>query len=1634
LSASAVSVGGTNDGTLEVAGSLTVDGLRISLDPGPLATVNLTGGTIRAGEIYGLDGNEVFNFHSGTIRNPSGQDSEIRDNFGSIHVLGTANHDFYADANRSINLYANLDGSGPVRKTGSGTLNVYSSGNNSFSGSTTIASGTLALQGSASLSNSTDLTVSTGATFDMNGISDTIDGLAGGGAVKLDGTRLTVGGNNGGGTFTGVISGAGSGSRLRKIGTGTLVLGGSNTYVGTTTVSAGTMRLSGSGRLPDTTYLSLSPGAFFDLNGVSDAIDRLSGTGSVTLGGGTLTVGANNGTSTFSGVISESGNLVKSGGGTLVLSGSNTYGGTTRVKAIGTLQLSASERLPNTTDVTVDSGAFFDLNNKSETIDGLSGGGTVKLGSGTLTVGANNGASTFFGTITGSGKLVKNGSGTVVLSGDNTYTGTSTVNTGTLQVDGSIKSTGALTIKSGATLSGTGSVTGVNVLAGGTVSPGPTRKTLETGNVSFAAGATFAVELNGTSPGTSHDQLKVAGTVNLGGATLNASLGFAATGNETFVIVDNDGVDPIVGTFAGLPELSPVTLSGRVFRITYQHNGNCVALVPNQSPVSNAGFDRTADEGFAVSFNGSASWDPEGDALSYTWDFGDPNDPALGSGPAPVHVYSDNGTYTVRLISDDGFGGTSVDTATVTVRNVVPQNLSVTSQGPIADEPISAFDTVTVTALATDVAGDLPLTYEFDFDNDGSFDETNTTGIAVCSFPADGVYAVHVKVSDGDGGSATGYTGVVVGSDVPAVLPMVNFDSASQTVSEDQAVITLAVTLDAVAAHDVLVPLMLAGSAGQSDYSFPYAYVAISAGQEQTTIEIPLFNDALDEEDEETLVLEMGSPLNAVCGAVQTHTITILDDDLPPTVAFTSMSQTIAEEARRAMITATLSQISGREVVIPLSVPPAGTASAADFALVGGSNIVIPAGESVGWLAVSLTDDTEPERNETIVMSMLPPTHAVLSTLPGTTTVHTIIIPKNDAPSVSFTSAYRRVEENVGAVTVTAVLSAPFYDPVDLPFTLPPSSARSTSGGPADPRDYTLIASSPLHFAVNQTTATVEIRVEDEPSVPVAEPAETVVLEMGVPTAGALQGNTKRFVLEIAPNDFPTVSFTSKTPPSSLGQTDSNGNPWETDESGDPVAVPIRVTMNGLSAESVTVPIFKYSGAATQGTDYTLSSSITIPPGENSGVAWFNTLDDTQDEGDEQINLQLGAMEDAWVGAQSRMMFAIKDDDPVVSFTVDSQSAREDGPVKTITVQLSQPTNKAVRVPIRSTGTATNLVDVDLSSLDLSLDLPDFELISNVAFWPGTTLPYSSALPLPSRFDLIIPKYSKTATVRFDPWDELPELHIDGTLLAAEPTETQVFTIMNPSFAILGSNVRLGAVNRHTVSIQDEDLPFVSFYPNEQYYQEVREGDTIDITVSVTAPLGHDTLYVPIIARGSHTVFGVTGSATPGEDFTLSTDVLEIPASVDSASFSITTYKDRYDPMETIIVTFGTMTTATSTIETPYGNWTDPGLTILIDQPTPSIRDWLDYHVGQEWSKPIGSTAWYNVPGQIGYQVGREVICGIASLFDGYIAGATVFFDANKNGVRDFLDLNQDGIQTLDEPFEVATSTGIDGLLLLDVP
>ncbi|MDX2278176.1 MAG: autotransporter-associated beta strand repeat-containing protein [Saprospiraceae bacterium] len=283
-----------------------------------------------------------------------------------------------------------ISGAFSLTKIGGGTLTLASSGN-TYTGKTSINEGTIALSGESRLGANPGSFVADQITFNGGGILST-------GALNFNSNRgITL--SSGGGTFdasggtitlTNVVTGSGD---LTKVNSGILAMAGVHTYTGDTNINGGTLQLSAANRLPSGTAVVLANSAstIFNLNNFNQTIGSLAGGGAsggnVTLGSGTLTVGDASST-TYGGVISGTGGILKQGSGTLTLSRSNTYSGNTTINA-GTLEIGANNVLPTVPFIlaggtlSTGSGAGF-----SETVGTLqlTASSTIALGSGVHTL------------------------------------------------------------------------------------------------------------------------------------------------------------------------------------------------------------------------------------------------------------------------------------------------------------------------------------------------------------------------------------------------------------------------------------------------------------------------------------------------------------------------------------------------------------------------------------------------------------------------------------------------------------------------------------------------------------------------------------------------------------------------------------------------------------------------------------------------------------------------------------------------------------------------------------------------------------------------------------------------------------------------------------------------------------------------------------------------------------------------------------------------------------------------------------------------------------------------------------------------------------------------------------------------
>ncbi|HYG32649.1 MAG TPA: autotransporter outer membrane beta-barrel domain-containing protein [Methylophilaceae bacterium] len=331
-----------------------------------------------------------------------------------------------------------VSGTGRVDKTGAGKLTLTQ--NQTYTGGTSILAGTLELGDGGTTGGITgDVLVNGTLTFNRSDAVTFAGSISGTGGVNQNGTGTTIFtadntysagtvisagtlqlGNGGStGSIVGTIANNGTlavdrnntlvldsfifgSGDLQQNGTGTTVLTADNTYTGGTTVNAGILQLGDGG-----TTGSIVGDVDIVTNSSVLAFNRSDDV-------------------TFSGSISGLGAVAQSGTGTTVLTADNTYTGGTTIMA-GTLQ----------------------LGNGGTT--GSIGGNVVN--NGTLAFNRSDDV-TFAGDISGTGAVLQNGSGATILSGANSYSGATTVNSGTLRAGAvNVLSAGsAHTVASGATL------------------------------------------------------------------------------------------------------------------------------------------------------------------------------------------------------------------------------------------------------------------------------------------------------------------------------------------------------------------------------------------------------------------------------------------------------------------------------------------------------------------------------------------------------------------------------------------------------------------------------------------------------------------------------------------------------------------------------------------------------------------------------------------------------------------------------------------------------------------------------------------------------------------------------------------------------------------------------------------------------------------------------------------------------------------------------------------------------------------------------------------------------------------------------------------------------------------------------
>lgn len=557
-----------------------------------------------------------------------------------------------------------FSGTGTLRKTGAGEV-VWGSSTANFS----LSAGALIdvregvfVGGSYAnenwTNNQSDLNVETGAVFKTVEANVRLNRITGGGALGTGYSgagyqNLTIGLGGGSSTFAGSITNTDNNpsfvGNVVKDGAGTIILTGASTYSGTTTINGGTLQLGTGtpgqdGTLSNTSGITNNAALVFNLAGSQSIGVSVSGNGTFTKNGpGTLNL------QSFSGAPAS--NVV--GGALHLTGGHNNYW------AVQNTTVTAGASLSNHTHshikgLTLDGGELASTGADTtwgswmldQTVT-VTGSGTSVISAQRVAIANASNVSRIFDvagsatldvtgtfedahTTTANG-LTKTGTGAMILSAANTFTGPISVNEGTLRINGATAAASALTIASGATLGGAGTIGGtITVNSGGMLSPGNSVGTLTAG--SAAIHGTLAIELDGTNA----DRLSVAGALDITHATL------ALTGTPT-------GSESIIATFGSLTgaAFSNVTGLPGGWQVTYDLANNQIKLT-TQPP----GFAGWIGH-FGVS-NSAADADPDFDGLPNALEYvlgGDPSQPGPDISPI-ITVSAENLVFSFQRVDE----------------------------------------------------------------------------------------------------------------------------------------------------------------------------------------------------------------------------------------------------------------------------------------------------------------------------------------------------------------------------------------------------------------------------------------------------------------------------------------------------------------------------------------------------------------------------------------------------------------------------------------------------------------------------------------------------------------------------------------------------------------------------------------------------------------------------------------------------------------------------------------------------------------------------------------------------------------------------------------------------------------------
>ena len=738
---------------------------------------------------------------------------------------------------------------------------------------------------------------------------------------------------------------------------------------------------------------------------------------------------------------------------------------------------------------------------------------------------------------------------------------------------------------------------------------------------------------------------------------------------------------------------------------------------------------------------------------------------------------------------------------------------------------------------------------------------------------------------------------------IPQNDPVVSWINTSQSANEgDLKVIEAELCL--AMNQEIDVNYSLGGTATESE-DYTAGALRFPANQTNANLSVKIQDDETTCENDETITISLNASANVYTEPNNTHTLTIAQND--PEIKFSSASQDTSEGDTVTLNISACVSIND-SITIPYELN--GSAESSDYSLLS-KDIVISPNQTSTSMDIKIIDDTATcETDENLIVTLGKPENAYTNAQ----IIHEITIAKND-PTVKWTATSQQASEGDN-LSIQAEMCMPMPQQMNINCTVSDVTASAS--------DYSI---GSLSIPANMTQANLDVSIIDDDTT--CESDETFVVTIN-DSSNVYAGIPKNFTITIAAND-PAIQWWSSSEQEIL------------ENAGIISLTATTCVVNTVDSE---IP-YTVIGTADSNDHSLTNGTFTLKANSSTALLTFTITDDETVEPDEKISVQLGNVGNIKTASPDIYNLLIKDNDlPTLSWKTLSQSVSEDSGTISLTVTMNKESYTTVNVNFVLSGdvettdhdlrdgsftilagqtsamtqvtitndtedepdevlkiTLSNPVNALLGDKEYSLtivdndtplvqfDLEGYTVNENV----GTVAVNISMLDI-SYQDIVIPytirgsaqstDYTLTdGSVKIESGYTATSLnvpinddHID------EPLESIIITLNKPD------NANVGSKNAYTLTIQDNDVPEISWEKAEYIVDENVNAVTLTVTLDIPS-------YTDVSV--DYQVSEI--SAHFGEDYTLNNGTIVIHSGQQSSSITmLITNNEDVEPNESI--------------------------------------------------------------------------------------------------------------------------------------